>query len=87
MKALAGGGLLLRHPFARSAWAKQGKDALLFVDGEAWQMDARSAHVLASYEAIDDSALAKLGDAGRDALASLLRRGHYQLQKASRSRR
>jgi len=86
-KALAAGGLLLRHPFARSAWARQGKEALLFVDGEAWQMDTRSAHVLASYEAIDDAALAKLGDAGRDALASLLRRGHYQLQKASRSRR
>jgi 50S ribosomal protein L16 3-hydroxylase len=87
LKSLAGGGLLLRHPFARSAWSKQGKEALLFVDGEAWQMDQRSAHVLASYEAIDDAALAKLGDAGRDALASLLRRGHYQLQKATRSRR
>jgi 50S ribosomal protein L16 3-hydroxylase len=86
-KALAGGGLLLRHPFARTAWARQGKEALLFVDGEAWQMDARSAHVLAAYEAIDDAALAKLGDAGRDALASLLRRGHYQLQKPARKRR
>jgi 50S ribosomal protein L16 3-hydroxylase len=87
LKSLAAGGLLLRHPFARSAWSKQGKEALLFVDGEAWQMDQRSAHVLASYEAIDDAALAKLGDAGRDALASLLRRGHYNLQKPSRSRR
>jgi 50S ribosomal protein L16 3-hydroxylase len=87
LKSLAAGGLLLRHPFSRSAWAKQGKDALLFVDGEAWQMDARSAHVLAAYEAIDDAALAKLGDAGRDALASLLRRGHYQLQKPARTRR
>jgi 50S ribosomal protein L16 3-hydroxylase len=87
LKSLAAGGLLLRHPFSRSAWAKQGKDALLFVDGEAWQMDARSAHVLAAYEAIDDAALAKLGDAGRDALASLLRRGHYRLQKPARTRR
>jgi 50S ribosomal protein L16 3-hydroxylase len=86
-KKLSGGGLLLRHPFARSAWSKQGKDALLFVDGECWQMDSRSAHVLASYEAIDDSALAKLSDAGRDALGSLLRRGHYQLRPAPRSRR
>ena len=86
-KKLAAGGLLLRHPFARSAWSKQGKEALLFVDGEAWQLDARSAHVLAAYEAIDDAALAKLSDAGRDALASLLRRGHYQLQNPSRSRR
>jgi len=86
-KKLADGGMLLRHPFARSAWTKQGKEALLFVDGECWQMDARSAHVLAAYEAIDDAALAKLSDSGRDALASLLRRGHYQLRKATRSRR
>jgi hypothetical protein len=43
--------------------------------------------VLASYEAIDDAALAKLGEAGRDALASLLRRGHYRLQKPARNRR
>ena len=84
-KALAGGGLLLRHPFARSAWSREGREALLFVDGEAWQLDPRSAHVLASYEALDDAALAKLSDAGRDALGSLLRRGHYQLQKPVRS--
>jgi 50S ribosomal protein L16 3-hydroxylase len=86
-KSLAGGGLLLRHPFARTAWAKEGRNALLFVDGEAWQLDARSAHVLASYEALDDAALAKLGAAGRDALATLLRRGHYQLQRPARSRK
>ncbi len=86
-KSLGAGGMLLRHPFARSAWARDGKQAWLFVDGEAWQMDARAAHVLAAYEAIDDAALAKLGDAGRDALGSLLRRGHYQLQKPARSRR
>jgi 50S ribosomal protein L16 3-hydroxylase len=86
-KKLADGGLLLRHPFARSAWSKEGRDALLFVDGEAWQMDARSAHVLAAYEAIDDAALAKLSESGRDALASLLRRGHYQLQAAAKSRK
>jgi 50S ribosomal protein L16 3-hydroxylase len=84
-KALAAGGLLLRHPFARSAWSREGREALLFVDGEAWQLDPRSAHVLASYEALDDAALAKLSDAGRDALGSLLRRGHYQLQKPARS--
>jgi 50S ribosomal protein L16 3-hydroxylase len=86
-KKLADGGLLLRHPFARSAWSKEGRDALLFVDGEAWQMDARSAHVLAAYEAIDDAALAKLSESGRDALATLLRPGHYHLQAAAKSRK
>jgi 50S ribosomal protein L16 3-hydroxylase len=86
-KSLAGGGLLLRHPFSRSAWSREARAAVLFVDGQAWQMDARSAHVLAAYEALDDAALAKLSATGRDALATLLRRGHYQLQRAARRRK
>ena len=86
-KKLADGGLLLRHPFARTAWSREGREALLFVDGEAWQMDSRSAHVLAADEAIDAAARAKLSAPGRDALASLLRRGHYHLQAPSRSKK
>ena len=79
---------MLRHPFARSAWARDdgGDDALLFVSGEAYSMDTKSAHVLASYEALDDAALAKLDDSGRAALASLIASGHYHLKRASRAR-
>jgi 50S ribosomal protein L16 3-hydroxylase len=89
-KSLAAGGLLQRHPFARSAWSRLegiGAPARLFVNGDAWPMDARSAHVLASYEALDDAALAKLDDGGRAALAALLQAGHYRLKRASRSGR
>lgn len=89
-KSLAEGGLLLRHPFARTAWSRNepGSDqATLFASGEAYAMDSRSAHVLAAYEAIDDGALAKLDDAGRQALARLLESGHYQLRKPPRVRR
>jgi 50S ribosomal protein L16 3-hydroxylase len=90
-KSLAAGGLLQRHPFARSAWsrteAKGGAQAQLFVNGESFAMDARSAHVLASYEALDDAALAKLDAGGREALAHLLKAGHYRLKRASRSGR
>ncbi len=90
-KSLAAGGLLLRHPFARTAWSRSGEsgtpDANLFVSGESFAMDAKSAHVLAAYEAIDDGALAKLDDAGRRALATLLAGGHYQLKRAARTRR
>ena len=89
-KSLADGGLLLRHPFARTAWSRNesGRDAAtLFANGESFAMGARSAHVLAAYEAIDDGALAKLDDAGRQALARLLASGHYHLKKAPRIHR
>ena len=90
-KSLAAGGLLLHHPFARTAWTRTdspaASQALLFVSGEAYAMDAKSAHVLASYEALDDAALAKLDEGGRLALASLLQRGHYKLKRPSKSRR
>jgi 50S ribosomal protein L16 3-hydroxylase len=89
-QALAAGGLLLRHPFSRSAWAAEGSRregrARLFVDGQSWPMDRRSAHVLASYEAIDEAAAAKLDEAGRAALDELVARGHFQLKRPPRKR-
>jgi len=89
VKSLAAGGLLQRHPFGRAAWTRGDGDdeALLFVSGESFAMDSKSAHVLASYEALDDAALAKLDQAGRRALASLIARGHYHLKRASGVRR
>ncbi len=86
-KSLLEGGLLLRHPFARAAWSKVGKQARLFVTGEAFAMGAASARLLASHDALDEAAFAKLDAGGRDALESLVARGHYQLQRPSRSRR
>jgi 50S ribosomal protein L16 3-hydroxylase len=88
-KSLEAGGLLLRHPFSRTAWAASG-DAdrgWLFVSGDSFPMDHRSAHVLAAYEALDDAALAKLDDGGRAALGELLKRGHYHLKRPTRERR
>jgi 50S ribosomal protein L16 3-hydroxylase len=88
--SLVDGGLLLRHPFSRSAWAGVGSRksdrALLFVNGRSFSMDRRSAHVLAAYEALDDSALAKLDAAGRSALGELLAQGHFQLKRAPRKK-
>ena len=59
---------MLRHPFARAAWAKVGKQARLFVTGEAFDMGAASARLLASYDALDEAALARLDAGGREAL-------------------
>ncbi len=88
-KSLSAGGILLRHPFSRAAWSRSAEPpgALLFVSGESFPMDARSAHVLAAYDAIDDAALAKLDQPGRDALASLVKGGHYQLKRPAKERR
>ena len=88
--ALAAGGLLLRHPFSRSAWAADGPRrsgrARLFVNGRSWPMDRASAHVLASYEALDDAAVGKLDESGRAALDELVAHGHFQLKRAPRKR-
>ena len=86
-KSLEEGGLLLRHPFVRSAWARCGKRAQLFVNGEAFAMGLASAKTLASHDSLDYTAFVRLDGDARAALDALLRRGHYQLQKPRRSRR
>jgi len=86
-KTLLEGGLLLRHPFARTAWAKDGKQATLFVTGESYAMGAASARLLASYDALDEAAFAKLDAPARAALETLIGQGHYQLQRPPKSRK
>ncbi|MFT3805511.1 JmjC domain-containing protein [Arenimonas sp.] len=86
-KALGEGGLLLRHPFARAAWSRLGRKARLFVNGESHAMGQASAKLLAAAESLDAGALDRLDEAGREAVASLLTAGVYQLQRAKRARR
>ena len=94
-KSLFDGGLLLRHPFVRSAWARHGKQADLFVNGEAFGMGLASAKILASHDRLDHATFARLDDEARAALETLLQRGLYQLkrqlkrqlQRASKARR
>ncbi len=85
--ALAKGGTLLRHPFVRSAWARQGKQARLFVNGESFAMGLASAKLLASRDQVDEASFAHLDDDARAALEMLLQRGHYQLQRPRKPRR
>lgn len=87
MKALEEGGQLLRHPFARTAWARHGRKARLFVSGESHPMGAPSAKLLAVAESLDAVALGQLDEAGREAVACLLATGVYQLQRAKKTRR
>ena len=87
--ALARGGSLLRHPFARMAWSRSATaehEALLFANGEAHPMSADSASLLARTGSIDAPLRDQLDLRGRQALDALVAGGHYQLQKVSRSR-
>ena len=80
-KSLSDGGMLLRHPFIRSAWARCGKQAQLFVNGEAFTMAPASARILASQDNLDRAAFTRLDSAARTALEALLQRGLYQLKR------
>jgi 50S ribosomal protein L16 3-hydroxylase len=84
--ALRAGGLLLRHPFARTAWARHGRQARLFVSGESFAMGVTSARLLAASSALDIESLGKLDAAARAALAALTAGGYYQLQRAKKTR-
>lgn len=86
-QALREGGHLLRHPFARVAWSRFGRKARLFVSGEVHPMGTASAKLLAASERLDDAALDKLDEAGREAVACLLAAGVYRLQRAKKARR
>ncbi len=86
-KCLVDGGHLLRHPFVRAAWARSGKQAQLFVCGEAYPMGAKSAQILAALDRLDLGNYRRLDGKARLALETLLRRGHYQLQRPAKVRR
>lgn len=85
-ETLVAGGCLLRHPFARFAWTRDGRQARLFAHGESLTMGVRSATLLAASERIDQTLWTRLDNAGKEALAQLLRLGHYQLQSPRRRR-
>lgn len=90
-KALAAGGHLQRHPFARTAWAAASdhgpEAATLFASGAAWPMQRASAQLLAARELLDAAAVAALDPGALAALQSLHAAGHYRLEPDARTRR
>jgi len=75
--ALADGIVLYRHPWARVAWRRARKGALLFVSGHAIALPLRDAQRLAAAEEIDERAYAQLSERGRAAVLELVELGHY----------
>jgi len=86
-ETLASGGALLRHPFVRSAWTRQGKRAMLFVGGAAYPMDLASARALAAAQAIDAAQFDALDADAQAAVVALATGGSYMLQRPSRGKR
>ena len=82
--ALLGDGGLLRHPFARMAWTRNGKTALLFANGESHAMPITAARKLAATQCIDASTFSALPALAQDALLALTARGIYRLQHGSK---
>ena len=85
-KGLDQGGILLRHPHSRVAWARHGRGARLFANGLDLSLGVADARRLAAAERLDAAGLAALGARGREALQTLVAAGHYQLVKPRRRR-
>ena len=82
--ALLGDGGLLRHPFARMAWTRSGKSALLFANGQSHAMPITAARMLAAIERIDASIFSALPIVAQNALLALTARGVYRLQRVGK---
>lgn len=72
---LAAGAELLRHPFTRVAWARAGKSAELFVDGEMFPCSVASARVFGGQDRLDAITWQRLGPEGQRLGHELVRRG------------
>ncbi|MNM77616.1 50S ribosomal protein L16 arginine hydroxylase [compost metagenome] len=76
---LANGGLLERHPWARTAWRRATRGASLYCSGHAFALSIKDAQLLAGTERLDAAAYGKLSAKGRNAVLELMAGGFYQL--------
>jgi 50S ribosomal protein L16 3-hydroxylase len=67
-----------RHPLSRMAWRRQGRNARLYANGEAFALPVADARRLAAAATLDGAAYAALSQAGRDAAFALYEAGHYR---------
>lgn len=77
--ALSAGEELLRNPFARFAWNRDGQHAVLHVSGESFALGAGDARLLCHRPVIGAGELNHLGKAGQAALQALYEQGVYRL--------
>ncbi|MCW0401338.1 hypothetical protein NB688_002191 [Xanthomonas sacchari] len=76
--ALEQGLVLQRHPWARPAWRRASRGAMLFCSGQEFALPVKDAKRLAAAEHIDGTDYAALSAAGRQTLLELIEGGFYQ---------
>lgn len=78
---LAKGDVLEPHPFARWAWCKAGREAVLFVQGNSFSTTQAVASMLARADSINAGAFAGIPVSERGLVFELVERGYLVLQK------
>ena len=81
LEQLSKGALLEPHPFARWAWCKAGREAILFVQGYSFSTTHIVASSLARTDTIDAKAFAEIPLSERGLIFELIERGYLVLQK------
>ena len=81
LEQLSKGALLEPHPFARWAWCKAGREAILFVQGYSFSTTHIVASSLARPDTIDAKAFAEIPLSERGLIFELIERGYLVLQK------
>ncbi len=76
--ALAQGTILQRHPWARLAWRRASRGAVLFCNGMEFALPIQDAKRLAAAEHFDSTDYAALSVTGRKTLLQLIENGFYQ---------
>jgi 50S ribosomal protein L16 3-hydroxylase len=82
LQAMVSGQSLFRHPFARFAWCREGKHALLHVTGESHRMEPSEAAQLCRQTRLDMADFTGLGKAAQHAVEVLYAQGVYQLAES-----
>ncbi len=76
--ALKAGRPLLRHPWSRCAWTRRGREATLYVAGQAFPCSRAAAAIVCGHASIPASALQALPATDRQRLCDLLNDGHLR---------
>jgi len=80
--ALAKGGHLVHHPFARFAWARAGRDAQLFAHGQVWRLGVSQAKRLCEPRPLAAADLQAWPETAHTVLDALLASGALVIQRA-----
>ncbi len=81
LERLGKGDVLVPHPFARWAWCKDGREAILFVQGHCFSTTQALASTLAQAESMDASRFGDIPVSERGLIFELIERGYLVLQK------